>query len=172
MDPILQWAPVVLTGTPDRWINLTNTLPIELLSRPPAPQEWSALECLQHLIGAELGVFPVRVQAILEGRDFSAFNPNADGSKGKPQKSPQELALEFSRIRKASLAVLSQVKPSDLDRTARHPELGQVTMSQLLHEWAGHDLMHTVQAERALMQPFILGCGPWQVFFKDHFVKV
>jgi hypothetical protein len=28
--------------------------------------------------------------------------------------------------------------------------------------------MHTVQAERALMQPFIQGCGPWQVYFTDH----
>jgi hypothetical protein len=33
---------------------------------------------------------------------------------------------------------------------------------------AGHDLMHTVQAERALMQPFIAGCGPWQPYCADH----
>jgi hypothetical protein len=43
-----------------------------------------------------------------------------------------------------------------------------VSLSELLHEWAGHDLMHTVQAERALMQPFIQGCGPWQPYFRDH----
>jgi hypothetical protein len=30
--------------------------------------------------------------------------------------------------------------------------------------------MHTIQAERALMQPFIQGSGPWQVYFQDHFV--
>jgi len=28
--------------------------------------------------------------------------------------------------------------------------------------------MHTVQAERALMQPFIEGCGPWRPYFRDH----
>jgi len=27
-----------------------------------------------------------------------------------------------------------------------------------------------VQAERALMQPFLLSCGPWQSFFADHAV--
>ena len=53
-------------------------------------------------------------------------------------------------------------------RTARHAELGPVTLAQLLHEWAAHDLMHTVQAERALMQPFLAGVGPWRGYFTDH----
>jgi hypothetical protein len=30
--------------------------------------------------------------------------------------------------------------------------------------------MHTVQAERAMMQPFIRGCGPWLKYFVDHLV--
>jgi hypothetical protein len=38
----------------------------------------------------------------------------------------------------------------------------------MLHTWAAHDLNHTIQAERALMQPFMLGCGPWRSFFQDH----
>ena len=66
------------------------------------------------------------------------------------------------------MKIFDRVKPSDLNKGSRHKELGPVTMSELLHEWAGHDLMHTVQAERALMQPFIRGCGPWQVYFQDH----
>jgi hypothetical protein len=35
---------------------------------------------------------------------------------------------------------------------------------------AAHDLNHTVQAERALMQPFIAGSGPWRTagVFADH----
>ncbi len=43
-----------------------------------------------------------------------------------------------------------------------------VTLGEMAHEWAAHDLNHTVQAERALMQPFIQACGPWQRFFTDH----
>ena len=35
----------------------------------------------------------------------------------------------------------------------------------MIHQWAGHDLMHTVQGERALLQPFIEGCGPWKRYF-------
>lgn len=66
--------------------------------------------------------------------------------------------------------MLAEVSLADLSRQARHQELGIVSLSELVHEWAGHDLMHTVQAERALMQPFIQGCGPWQAYFRDHLV--
>ena len=71
-------------------------------------------------------------------------------------------------MRADSLALWDKLAESDLDRTARHSELGVVTLRELLNEWAGHDLMHTVQAERALMQPFIEGCGPWRSYFTDH----
>jgi len=41
-------------------------------------------------------------------------------------------------------------------------------MATMLQYWAGHDLMHTVQAERAVMQPFIEAAGPWRPAFADH----
>ena len=75
-------------------------------------------------------------------------------------------------MRNSSLQLLEGLKPTDLSRKARHEELGPVTLEQMLYEWAGHDLMHTVQAERALLQPFILGSGVWQPFFADHVAKL
>jgi hypothetical protein len=83
-------------------------------------------------------------------------------------KSAGDLAEEFANMRRGSLELLEQLNSNDLEKRARHQELGVVTLSELLHEWAGHDLMHTVQAERALMQPFIAACGPWQRYFADH----
>ena len=93
-----------------------------------------------------------------------------DGATPDASQSPAALAAEFAQLRAESLRALAEVTTADLARTARHSELGLVTMGEMLHEWAGHDLMHTVQAERALMQPFIRGCGPWQAYFKDHIV--
>jgi hypothetical protein len=66
---------------------------------------------------------------------------------------------------------VGRLKPEDLPRTAMHPERGEVSLGELLHEWGAHDLMHTVQAERALLQPFIEGCGPWRPYFADHVAK-
>lgn len=157
----------VLSTTPVRWVSLTDTLPLDLLSRPPAANEWSALDCLRHLFDTERKVFPVRVQACLAGQDFVAFNPDTEGTKDVTW-TPAQLAADFAQLRAESLTALEQVTTVDLARTVRHSELGPVTLGELLHEWAGHDLMHTVQAERAVMQPFILGCGPWRPYFQDH----
>ena len=170
MENILSWVKTVLTTTPTRWANLVETLPNELVTQPPAAKEWSAAECLQHLVDTE-SVFPVRIRAILAGKDFAAFDPDRQGTKNQSGKSAVEIAREFSRLRADNLTLLNQATPSDLDRQARHQELGVVSLRELLNEWAAHDLMHTVQAERALMQPFILGCGPWKSYFKDHLIQ-
>ncbi len=158
----------VLSTTPSRWLALTGQLPADLLTRPPAPGEWSALECLQHLVDAERWVFPARVGYLLAGQDFPDFDPDSQGSTPAVDQSPAELAAEFAHLRAEALRGLELVTPADLACQARHQELGLVTLGELLHEWAGHDLMHLVQAERALMQPFIQGCGPWQPYFRDH----
>ena len=168
---VLVWSRAVLVGTPARWIELTQTLPEELLKQSPAPREWSAVECLQHLVDAERWVFPARISHFLSGQDFPAFDPDRQGTKFAGG-TPTELAAEFERLRAESVTVFAKIVPGDLTRRVRHQELGPVTLSELLHEWAAHDLMHTVQAERALMQPFIQQCGPWQTYFTDHVAHI
>jgi hypothetical protein len=167
MENLIPCAQSVLRTTPQRWISLAGTLPPELLLRTPATGEWSAIDCLQHLVDTERTVFPARITHLLRGEDFPGFNPDKERSRpgGVP---PAELAGEFYRLRKGSLALLDRVVAADLKRKARHQELGTVTMGELIHQWAGHDLMHTVQAERAILQPFIEGCGPWKRYFADH----
>lgn len=167
MSEVLEQVIDVLSSTPECWEGLASSLPIELLQRRPIAGEWSAVECLQHLVDTERNVFPVRVRYFLRGEDFPAFDPDSQGS--PPEKiQPEALAQDFSQLRDSSLQLLKTLKPTDLSRKAHHEELGLVTLEQMLNEWAGHDLMHTVQAERALMQPFILGCGAWQPYFADH----
>ena len=166
MDTVLESMRALITTTPERWIGMAQALPVELLALPAADREWSAVECLQHLVDTEK-VFQFRVQAFLTGRDFPAFNPDSDGSKPGAQ-TPLALAEEFARLRGESLLMLEKLSPADLERKARHAELGMVTLNEMVHEWAAHDLNHTVQAERALMQPFIQGSGPWKKYFADH----
>jgi hypothetical protein len=60
MDNILDWTRSVLITTPMRWENMAQTLPTELFTRRPAAAEWSALECLQHLLDTE-AVFTARL---------------------------------------------------------------------------------------------------------------
>ena len=169
MDRVLESVCALISTTPERWIGMAQALPADLLALPPAEGEWSAVECLQHLVDTEK-VFQFRVQAFLAGRDFPNFNPDTEGSRPGAQ-TPLALAEEFARLRRESLLMLEKLSPADLQRKARHPELGMVTLSEMVHEWGAHDLNHTVQAERAMMQPFIQGSGPWKKFFADHLVK-
>jgi uncharacterized damage-inducible protein DinB len=167
LNNLVEQVQAVLSTTPERWQRLVRTLPIELLTRPPVEGEWSALRCLQHLLDAERLVFPVRVRAFLAGEDFVDFDPNQ--RRGWPDaQSSEHLMDAFTRARHESLVLLKQVKDEDLRRTVEHPQFGTVRLEEMLHTWVAHDLMHTVQAERALMQPFMLGSGPWRTFFRDH----
>ena len=169
MNDLMSEVRSVLSTTPARWLALTSSLPADLLARQPSPGEWSALDCLKHLLDTERFVFPVRVEHFLAGRDLEAFNPDTQGSsQASLDQGPAQLAAEFARLREASLAVLKKVSEADLLRKARHSELGWVTLSEMLHQWAAHDLNHTLQAERAIMQPFIAGSGAWRGYFKDH----
>lgn len=158
----------MLASTPARWTALALVDP-DLLVRQPAPGEWSAAECLGHVVDTEAGVFLSRVRAIREGRDFAAFDPDAEG--GSVDRDSSAMAAELVALRTASLIELATLTDEDLDRTARHAELGPVSMRELLNEWAAHDTMHLIQAEQALIQAFIPGSGPWRVYFADHDVE-
>jgi len=171
LNTLVEHVQAVLSTTPERWQRLVSTLPIDLLTRPAAAGEWSALNCLQHLVDAERLVFPVRFRAFFTGQAFTDFDPNQQHTDPGAH-TPEQLAAQFTRRRQESLALLAQVKDDDLGRTAQHPKFGTVTLGQMLNTWAAHDLNHTIQAERALIQPYMLGCGPWRSFFRDHEIGV
>src|SRR5258708_39286216 len=161
----------VLTTTPARWQQLTGTLPGALLGRAPAKGEWSATDCLKPRLDPQGFVFPARVHAFMQGQArFAAFNPDAQPAPAEPP-SAAEMAVGFAQARTQNLALLASIAASDVGRGSVHGQLGPVTLGQMLHEWAAQDLMHTVQAERALMQPFIAESGAWQVYFRDHIAQ-
>lgn len=161
----------VLKTTPERWMSIAGGFPAKLIGNPPAPSEWSAVECLLHLIDTERHVFPVRVQLILDGESLPSYDPEAQ-IQGIPEgQTATDLAKEFLELRAESLELLDQLEAIDLQRTGVHEELGEVTLEELLNEWAAHDFTHTMQAERAMMQPFIRNVGPWKPFFEEHMIS-
>lgn len=171
-DDLLRDVMRVLRLNGERWQALGSGLDRDLLARQPEPGEWSALQCLGHAVDSEGAVFAARVRAILAGDAvLTAYDPDVFGTPITPETDAAALAERLRSLRAESLALLATVSEADLGRTARHTELGVVTLRQQLNEWAAHDLMHIVQAERAVMQPFIPATGPWRSFFADHDVE-
>jgi hypothetical protein len=151
-----------------RWQSLA-TLDRDLLQRQPSPGEWSALECLGHAVDCEEAVFAERVRAVLEGRPhLRSYEPDIEGTPITADTDPIELAARHAELRARSIELVASVTEADLDKTSQHPDLGIVSLRQLLNEFAAHDLMHIVQAERAVMQAFVPETGPWRFYFADH----
>ncbi len=157
----------VLITTPLYWQHITQYFPEDLLRRQPLPGEWSALECLQHLVQMDQSVLPVRVKAILAGESFPPFLPSTQ-STPLSDVAAVDLAAEFMALRTENIQLFDTLTPADLSKQGQHLQFGWVAMETQLAEWAAHDMMHTVQAQQALMQPYIAQVGPWMPYFATH----
>jgi DinB family protein len=171
MKNTLEAARSIMATTVARWEHLVASVPPDVLERRPAPGEWSAAECLAHLLFTERHLFSVRLRNLLAGEDIVPYDPQAPRDP-EPERSPHDNVRALAELRRESARLIDALAPADLARVANHPEYGVVTLSMLLNLWTAHDLQHTVQAEEALMQVFIEGTGPWRREFADHDVEV
>jgi hypothetical protein len=78
---------------------------------------------------------------------------------------PREL-IRFSDLRKKSLTSLEKLSSSDWLRKGVHPDYGEISLGNLLNEWALRDLGHVrqiVEIRRARLWPHIAG---FQAYYK------
>jgi hypothetical protein len=71
----------------------------------------------------------------------------------------------FLGLRRAFVIYLHSIPSSAATRTGRHHEIGTVTLSEMLHELANHDLGHLRQiAELYRSRAFYPYAGPFQKY--------
>ncbi|HTK69711.1 MAG TPA: DinB family protein [Candidatus Eisenbacteria bacterium] len=156
--PILERTPhtidAILRGLPDAWL-LCNE----------GPDTFSPYDVVGHLIHGEKTDWMPRVRMILQSGDQHAFEPFDRFAQREASRraSLDELLDEFARLRAANIAALQTLKLTsvDLDRRGKHPELGTVTMRQLLATWVAHDLDHVIQIARVMGRQYTDEVGPW-----------
>ncbi|RZK26479.1 MAG: hypothetical protein EOO43_02700 [Flavobacterium sp.] len=54
----------------------------------------------------------------------------------------------------------------DLNKNGIHPDLGEVTLEQLLSTWVVHDLTHIAQISRVMAKQYKEVIGPWSAYFR------
>jgi hypothetical protein len=156
---VLQRTPVVLRamleGVSDGW-SLSNY----------GEATFSPFDVVGHLIHGERTNWMVRARSILqhgEAKEFPPFDRYAmyEASKGK---SLTELLRTFELLRTNNLAELRslQLTPAKLQSRGKHPDLGVVTLEQLLATWVVHDLGHTHQIAKAMAYQYRDAVGPWR----------
>jgi hypothetical protein len=168
MDFRLDHAKEVLNRTPATLNALLRRLPDEWVIPNEGPDSWSPFDVVGHLIHGERTDWIPRARIILEygeGRDFEPFDRFAmfEESRGK---SLDELLATFERLRGESLRELEgmNLTPELLGKRGTHPELGVVTLGQLLSAWVVHDLSHVAQIVRVMSKQYGEAVGPWRAY--------
>jgi hypothetical protein len=168
MELQLGHAREILQRTPLTISTLLNGLPSEWTSSNEGPETWSPFDVVGHLIHAEETDWIPRVKMILEhgeSRPFEPFDRFAmlQRTKGKTL---ADLLSRFSQLRGESLTQLDGMNLTSamLEKRGMHPELGSVTLSQLLSTWVVHDVSHIGQIARVMSKQYRDAVGPWRAY--------
>jgi hypothetical protein len=121
----------------------------EVASWHPAEGEWCVNECVGHVIEAEKRGFAGRIRIML-GED----NPqlltwdqiSVARERRDCERRPEELIAEFEPLRRESVELVRSLQTEQLSRPAFHPEVGSLTVGDVMHEWVHHDGNHLRQA--------------------------
>lgn len=147
----------LLDGVPDGWLECDE-----------GPDTFSPREVLGHLVHGEKTDWLPRARIIVEHGATRPFEPwdrfaHRTTHAGVPV---DRLLDELEQLRHANLAVLRDLVGDDaaLERSGLHPELGDVTMAQLIAAWVVHDLTHIAQIARIMARRYAEDVGPWREY--------
>ena len=147
----------VLSDLPDGWKQTSGDA-----------DSWSLFDIVGHLIHGEETDWIPRAKMILEhgeSRAFTPFNREAMFEKSKG-KSIADLLETFAQLRAESLRQFDELNltPELLEKRGLHPELGPVTLGQLLATWVVHDISHVAQIARVMSKQYGEAVGPWKAY--------
>ncbi|MBI5053325.1 MAG: DinB family protein [Chloroflexi bacterium] len=132
------------------------------------PDSWSPSAVVGHLIHGEETNWLPRAEMILqhgESRPFESFDRTAQFDRLKDQ-SLDQLLNTFEQLRRQNIARLKTMRltSAQLSLGGTHPELGAVTLRQLLATWVVHDLNHIGQIVEAMSKRYVEAVGPWKAY--------
>lgn len=158
----------ILARTPVTVKSLLSNLSDDWIKTEADTESWSAFDIVGHLIHGEETDWIPRVRIILAQREnltFEAFDRFAQFEKSKG-KTLNELIENFAVLRAKNLDALHAMNLTEdkLKLKGIHPELGEVTLGQLIATWAVHDLTHIRQIATVLARKYEENVGAWKEY--------
>lgn len=155
----------ILERTPPVLDAVLGNLPRDWLGIREEEGTWSPLDVARHLADLERDAWLPRVRVILEhGRRRTLPRVDRERFRETFDDAPLESVLDAFRAARATnleeLAAL-ELDRATLETPGRHPELGEVRLSELLAAWAVHDFTHLRQITRVLSSRYRAEVGPW-----------
>lgn len=160
----------VLEQTPGILRSLLSGASDEDLNWRPAEDRWSIAMVLAHLHDVEVAGFRSRFHAMLASdKPFLASYDQLALFRTHTQFEALAELTAFERERKVTLAWLKEMPPEAGARTGRHQELGEISIAELLNEFAFHDLGHMRQiAEVYRSHAFYPRMGGFRNYYQIH----
>jgi hypothetical protein len=155
----------VLAATPAVMRELLAPLPDALVA-VPGDGGWSARDVVAHLAVRQQVAIVGRVRAVLE-RPGAPFPPVPESLMDvTPYRSRPlgELLAQFENGRAEAVALLRGLTPEQLERQGAHAGVGSVTLAELIHHLAFHDLLHIAQAAQLALGPLDVRRGAMRAF--------
>jgi len=118
----------------------------------PAEGEWSVLECVGHIVGAEI-VYTARARWILAQDEprLIGYDQNLWVERLRMNEEDPAAVLDlFEALRRANLALWERTPAPDRTRFGMHDERGPESYELLFRLLAGHDRLHHEQAAQTL----------------------
>ena len=118
------------------------------------PLAWTVRDLAAHFLSAEVALLRV-MQDIASGGPGAPENFNYDAFNSDEQMRlaglpPRCVLADLAEARAATIAWISKLDESDLDRHGRHPALGDITLEFFINAIYGHQLMHMRDLQRLL----------------------
>ena len=118
----------------------------------PEPGEWSVLECIGHIVDAEL-VVAGRFRWILAQDEPELIGYDQDlwvSALRHRDDDPATLLAQFEALRAANLELWRRTPVADRARVGIHRERGRESLDLSFRMLAGHDRVHLAQARATL----------------------
>ena len=152
----------LLEETPSILRGLMRELSHDDAGWKPAPDRFSVAEVLAHLSHTEGYCYRMRVDRFLS-EELPEFEPDdARMHLDLYREADAEDSFDhFEEQRDTNVEFLRTLPRSAGERRAKHQEAGEITLQQMLHEWAMHDLGHIRQiAELVRARKHLEAAGP------------
>ncbi|MCE3227511.1 MAG: DinB family protein [Bacteroidetes bacterium] len=155
----------ILERTPQTIHSLLYNVNEQWANTNEGGESWSPFDVVGHLIHCDEENWIPRIKIVLsesEVRSFDPLNRFAQFEKNKG-KTINQLLDDFVRIRFTSITTLRQLNltKEQFGKTATHPDLGSVSLSQLISTWMAHDMDHLAQISRVIAKQYVNEVGPW-----------
>jgi hypothetical protein len=164
----IESATQVLERTPGALRGMLSGLDLTWLNGNCGAETFSPFDVVGHLIHGEKTDWMPRLRLILEHGEtvpFEPFDRFAQYAASQGRKI-EELLAEFTRLRSANVVKLRAYRFTEamLALRGKHPELGSVTVRELVATWVVHDLNHIRQIARTMAWQYRDEVGPWKEY--------